>query len=235
MPIDVDGAGLVTALVDPVYAKDAANLGTGSVLYTSKDGSGNIQLRSVIGGSGVDLTQNANDITIDVNDTYINNLIDTRVAGGAGAGDAPTYLFSAASNSDFGMTHGDTINPFAFPNDADSGHYDYSNTWLTTEWVAPTGVASNVDFNLMGTVEVIDAPAGASTLTFSLDKNGSSSSIATATLTGLAAGEQASFSGVKAETGIIAGDVFKINVTMTATAGESATIKAGAVFNNSEA
>ncbi|MCB0347278.1 MAG: hypothetical protein KDD37_00505, partial [Bdellovibrionales bacterium] len=66
-----------------IEAFGATNLGAGSQIYASKmAGNDWLQLRSIIGASGVTATQNANDITLSIDSTYTQR----RVTGTCSAG-----------------------------------------------------------------------------------------------------------------------------------------------------
>jgi hypothetical protein len=158
--VAVDGAALVTALVDPIYTKAGANAGAGAQVYKGLSGTA-LELRSIVQGAntGVDINQNANDIDLAVNDTYVNGLIDARIA--AIGVEGTSYLFSAAKISEQFWDYDEAGTPIiTFTDDSSAGNYDYGNVWITSRWTAnadavtdtPITFNANVVFELTQTI-----------------------------------------------------------------------------------
>lgn len=84
--VDTSGKGGWSALPSSGEANTASNLGLGSVLFKQKSGV-DLQFRSLVAGSGITLTQNADDITIEA-------------AGGGGANTSLSNLSGVSLNAD---------------------------------------------------------------------------------------------------------------------------------------
>lgn len=102
--------------------------------------------------SSVTITQNASDIDLIVNETYINNLITTIINDTmVGQGDAASYLFSAKSSATQILGEGVKL---IFSDDVSDGFYDYNNTWTTSQWVANADAATDADLVLNANIEL---------------------------------------------------------------------------------
>ena len=145
--LDVDGAGLVSSLVDPIYSQNGISIGAGAAFFKQKT-AGNIEIRSATQGAnaGIVLVENANDVSFAINDAYINGLIDARGIGGIGGVLGISYLFHASTLTDqILFADNDKI---IFADDSSTGNFDTGNTWTTNQWVADADAVTvgNVEF-----------------------------------------------------------------------------------------
>lgn len=151
----VDGAALVSSLVDPIYAKNGISIGAGSAFFKQKT-AGNIEIRSATQGAnaGIVLVENTNDVSFAINDSYINTLIDARVAVGSGQGNASSYLFSAVKIVEQSFGVGANVTAIiSIADDSSPGNYDYDNSWLTSIFTANADIVG-VDIKFTSVVEV---------------------------------------------------------------------------------
>ena len=162
--LDVDGAGLVLTLVDPVYVKNgiAASAGTGTANVYKVKTSGNIELRDLKSdnASAIAISNIGDDCVFSIQDAYFNSLADSRIAlaniSGTGQGSAPGYLFSAITNNDqfFNENIGLNARRLSFENDASTPYYDYQNTWIVSQHTITNELVASGDCRYIADISV---------------------------------------------------------------------------------
>lgn len=195
--------------------QSATNFGGGSNVFKQVLGT-DLEFRTIVQGAGILVAQNANDVTVRVDDTYINSLI---AAAGSGGVVGIPYLFHATSLTDqLSLPVGTKIK---FLNDYDTGNFDNGNTWSTSQWEANAeAVGENLEVNVNIDLEVVtlNATGGAGIVMDTIkESSAGAKTILDSTLipvTGIAAATVISTSINNIPTGaIVAGDKIYLEVS----------------------
>lgn len=79
------------SVAEVLIPETAANLGAGAGLFVQKNSSAELEFKSVVGGTGIDIAQNAGDISLSVNVGDINSSIDHGLLAGLADDDHTQY------------------------------------------------------------------------------------------------------------------------------------------------
>jgi len=223
--VGVDEVGLLAYMQSnlvfpPGSSNTFSNLGAGAEVFKQVNGI-DVEHRTIVAGDGVIITEETNEIAIEVDPVYIEDTIEAIVGN-----DRNLYAYNVETTSDMVVPDLSSNSIISFNQE----NSDPGGTFFTTQWVANTAAeaAPSVTFTLSASINVTASAGGGSTEQLRILKNGAiigSTPVDCSSLgvTGVV---------VNVNTTVVQGDIISAVADSTNSIGSSYTVLSGATFSN---